>query len=137
MNVTVHVIAFVCVKLTVADGAYGVVVVHTLTDDSPLGEDRVGAEAIRCKAAAGSHQVVSADVTLTAAYGKVPVGERKCRVLKHVLDTHTHPHTCRALSHIMCHLSDCGKSLLMHWKGSVYLYIVHFAYVFTHTLTEN
>lgn len=72
-------------SLTVADGAQCVVVVHTLTDDPPLGEDGVGAQGIHVEAAPGSHQVVRADVTSAPPDGKVPVGQGEGGVLQHVL----------------------------------------------------
>lgn len=41
--------------LTVADGALRVIVVHALTYDPPLGEDRVGTDSIYIEAAPGTH----------------------------------------------------------------------------------
>lgn len=67
-------------SLTVAYGAEGVVVFHTFADDPPLGEDGVWADGAHVEGAPGSHQVISADVTVTAPYGKVPVGQSERRV---------------------------------------------------------
>lgn len=64
--------------LTVADGAHCIIVFYALTDDPPLGEDGVGADGAHVKGAPRSHQVISADVTLAAPDGKVPVGQCKC-----------------------------------------------------------
>lgn len=72
-------------SLTVADGSQCVVVLHTLTDDPPLGEDGVGAQGVHVKAAPGPHQVISADVTCASTDGKVPVGQGEGGVLQHVL----------------------------------------------------
>lgn len=73
--------------LTVADGAQSVVVIHTLTDDPPLREDRVGADGAYIEGAPGSHQVVGADVTVAASDGEVPVGQGKGGVAQHALHT--------------------------------------------------
>lgn len=71
--------------LTVADGAQCIIVIHTLADDPPLGEHRIGADRARIEGTPCAHQVVCADVTLVAADGKVPVGQGKCGVTQHVL----------------------------------------------------
>lgn len=72
-------------SLTVADGAEVVVVFHALADDPPLGEDGVWADRAHVEGAPGSHQVISADVTVTAPDGKVPVGQCESRVSQHIL----------------------------------------------------
>lgn len=72
-------------SLTVADGAEGVVVFHAFADDPPLGEYGVWADRAHVKGAPGSHQVIGADVTVTAPDGKVPVGQSKRRVSQHIL----------------------------------------------------
>lgn len=67
----------VCVSVTVftvADGAQSVVVIHTLADDPPLWEHRVGADGAHIKCAPGSQQVICADVAFAASNGEVPVG---------------------------------------------------------------
>lgn len=72
-------------SLTVADGSQRVVVLHALTDDSPLGEDRVRTQRVHVKIAPGSHQVICADVTCVSPDSKVPVGQGEGGVLQHVL----------------------------------------------------
>lgn len=78
----------VCVSVTVftvADGAQSVVVIHTLADDPPLWEHRVGADGAHIKCAPGSQQVICADVAFAASNGEVPVGQGKGGVAQHVL----------------------------------------------------
>lgn len=72
-------------SLTVADGSQRVVVLHALTDDSPLGEYGVRTQRVHVKIAPGSHQVICADVTCVSPDSKVPVGQGEGRVLQHVL----------------------------------------------------
>lgn len=72
-------------SLTVADGSQRVVVLHALTDDSPLGKDGVRTQRVHVKIAPGSHQVICADVTCVSPDSKVPVGQGEGRVLQHVL----------------------------------------------------
>lgn len=72
---------------TVADGAQSVVVLHALANDPPLRESGVGADGVQVKGAPCSQQVVSADVTLAASNGKVPVWKGKRGISQHVLVT--------------------------------------------------
>lgn len=76
--------------LTVADGPECFILLHTLADDSPLREHRVGTDAVRVKAASGSQQVIGTDITLVASDSKVPVWKGEQRVAQHVLYIHTH-----------------------------------------------
>jgi len=76
----------ICVAVvTVADCAQSVVVLHTLADDPPLREHRVGADGVHIECAPSSQQFIGADVALAASDGEVPVGQGKSGVAQHVL----------------------------------------------------